>query len=194
MITRPKLDDLFRALPTLRTERLRITPLGLDHADALFEVYSDSAVTLHTSDSPHADVAVTRERVRDILDRHTQRSGISWSLLLHDEQHAIGHCGLHSVSWANRRGDLGFELASRYWRRGLMTEALGAIVAFAFDVLRFNKLSAHVVGDNEACQGLLAGLGFVQEGLLRQHGFWNGRTHDLKAYGLVAADAVRPTA
>ena len=194
MYTRREIDELFQALPTLRSRRLSLLPLELAHASALFEVFADPAVTQHTTDVPHVEVETTRERVRGILERHTQRSGISWSLLLHDEQRVVGHCGLHSISWTNRRAELGFELASRHWRHGLMTEALRAIMRFAFVDLEFNKLSAQFVRDNEACQGLLARLGFIHEGLLRQHGFWNGRAYDLKTYGLVAADCARSNA
>jgi ribosomal-protein-alanine N-acetyltransferase len=141
------------------------------------------------SDTPHPDVDATRERVRGLLERHTVRSGIAWAIFIRDETQLVGLCCLHSISWTNRRADLGFELASRYWRRGLMTEALRAIIGFCFADLRFVKLSAHVTCENEPSQALLAKLGFLEEGLLRQHGFWNGRTHDLKVYGLVAVEA-----
>jgi len=188
MQTRREIDELYAALPTLRSERLRLVPLELGHADALFEIFSDPAVTRYTNDTPHSDVEVTRERVRGILERQTLRSGIAWALFLHDEAQPIGHSGLHSISWTNRRADLGFELASRYWRRGYMTEALRAVIAFSFAELRFVKLAAQATLENEPCHALLAKLRFVEEGLLRQHGFWKGRAHDLKAYGLVAAD------
>ena len=75
-----------------------------------------------------------------------------------------------------------------------MTEALQAVIVFSFGELELLKLSAHVTCDNEPCQALLAKLGFVQEGLLRHHGFWNARSHDLKAYGLVAAEFTRRSA
>ncbi len=189
MRTRQEIEGLFAALPTLRSARVQLVPLEPEHAGALFEVYSDSAVTRHTPEKPHADVDVTRERVRGFLERHALRSGITWSVFLRDEARLVGLCCLHSMSWTNRRGDLGFELASQYWRRGLMTEALRAVITFSFEALRLVKLSAHVTCENEPCQALLAKLGFVEEGLLRQHGFWDDQSHDLKAYGLVAAEA-----
>ena len=194
METRREIDELFAALPVLRSERLRLVPLELAHADDLFLVFSDPAVILRTSDAQHASIEVTRQRIQGILERHGQLVGISWALLLNTEERVIGHCCLHSISWTNRRADLGFELASSHWRRGIMTEALSRIISFSFVDLRLNKLSAHATTDNEPCRVLLAKLGFHQEGLLRQHGFWKGRAHDLMAFGLVAGDWQRSTA
>jgi len=191
METRREIEELFAALPPLRSARLQLVPLEIAHADRLFDVFSDPAVVLHTYDARHTSVEVTRQRIQGILERHAQLTGISWAVFLNAEERALGHCALHSISWTNRRADLGFELASSHWRRGIMTEALRRIISFSFVELRLNKLSAQVTCDNLPCQGLLAKLGFNQEGLLRQHGFWKGQAHDLKAFGLVAADAQR---
>jgi ribosomal-protein-alanine N-acetyltransferase len=193
METRREIEELFAALPVLRSGRLRLAPLELAHADDLFRVFSDPTVVLHTNDAQHASVDDTRQRIQGMLERHVQLVGMSWALFVDTEEQAVGHCSLHSISWTNRRADLGFDLASSHWRHGIMTEALRRIISFSFVELRLNKLSAQATCDNEPCRALLRKLGFNQEGLLRQHGFWKGQAHDLMAFGLVAGDSQHST-
>jgi ribosomal-protein-alanine N-acetyltransferase len=185
-LTRLELDELFHPVAGLETDRLVLEPLRIAHADALFRMLSDPEVTGAIHEVPHASVDVTRTHVGGILKRHETRTGISWALTLKGEGETIGLASLHSVSWANRRGDLGFDLASRAWRRGLMSEALRSIIDFCFSRLRFLKVCAQNTVDNDRCHALLLNLGFQQEGLLLQHGFWCDRAHDLRQYGLLA--------
>ncbi len=117
-----------------------LSTLRVAHADSLFELFSDPAVAHATSDAPHASVEVTRNHIGGLLKRHDQRAGISWALVVKGEDSAVGQVAVHSISWANRRADLGFDLVSRLWRRGLMSEALRATIRFCFAHLRFIKL------------------------------------------------------
>jgi ribosomal-protein-alanine N-acetyltransferase len=184
-LTRLELDQLFHPVPGLETERLFLEPLRIAHADALFQVLSDPVVTSASWETPHPSLDFTRTHVGGILKRHDTRTGITWVLTLKRERETIGHVSLHSISWANRRGDLGFDLASRAWRRGLMSEALRVIIDFCFSRLRFIKLCAQNNVDNDRCHALLRSLGFRQEALLLRHGYWGDRAHDLRQYGLL---------
>jgi ribosomal-protein-alanine N-acetyltransferase len=186
MLTRLELDELFQRLPRIETKRLVLEPLQMAHADALFEVFSDPAVTSASNDTPHASVEVTKAHIEGVLKRHEARTGISWVLILKDEDSAVGQVAVHSISWGNRRTDLGFDLGSRLWRRGLMSEALRATIQFCFARLRFIKLCAQNTTGNDGCHALLLSLGFRQEAVLARHGFWNDRAHDLRQYGLIA--------
>jgi ribosomal-protein-alanine N-acetyltransferase len=187
VLTRLELDELFHPVPGLETERLLLEPLRVVHAEGLFQILSDPAVAGPSCEMPHASVDVTRAHVGDVLKRRDTRTGMTWALVSKEDGAMIGQVSIHSISWANRRGDLGFNLASRAWRRGLMSEALRAVIEFCFSRLRFIKVCAQNLVDNDGCHALLLRLGFEQEGLLRRHGFWGDRAHDLRQYGLVAA-------
>jgi [ribosomal protein S5]-alanine N-acetyltransferase len=186
MQTRTELDQLFHPLPTLETARLRLEPIRVAHAEALFEVFSDPEVMRCGPFEPDANVEATKTRIGELLKRHETRTGISWALVLKTDERPVGVCILHSISWANRRGDLGFDLSSRLWRQGLMSEALDAIAKFSFSRLRFVKLVAQNTVENLACEALLLNIGFKLEGHLRSHGFWKGAAHDIRSYGFIA--------
>lgn len=187
MLTRLELDELFHPLPPLETARLSLLPFRVTQAAELFRVYSDPKVAAQTDEKPYETVEAVANYIAGILKRHEARAGLSWSLVSKDEQCIVGSVSLHSISWPNRRADLGFTLASNLWRRGLMAEALRCLIDFSFTRLRLIKLCAQNTMNNHGCHALLTRLGFEQEAVLRQHGYWNDRAHDLRQYGLVAA-------
>ena len=64
---------------------------------------------------------------------------------------------------------LGFLLARTHWRRGLMREAVSAVLDEAFAQTSVWRVDALCDVDNQASARLLDALGFVHEGVLRRH-------------------------
>jgi ribosomal-protein-alanine N-acetyltransferase len=188
MLTRLQQDELFHPPPTLETERLILSPLRPVHANELFLVHSDPAVARQNDEQAFESVEATALYISGILRNHELRVGLSWVLISKHEGGVVGSISIHAISWSNARADVGFTLASRHWRRRLMSEALASTVELAFARLRLRKLCAQNTLGNDACHALLTKLGFVQEGVLREHAHWNERSHDLRQYGLLARD------
>jgi ribosomal-protein-alanine N-acetyltransferase len=63
-------------------------------------------------------------------------------------------------------------------RKGLMTEAVGAIIDFGFGKLHLNRIEALVGAENTASLRLMEKFNFVQEGVLRQHYFTGDKFED----------------
>lgn len=45
---------------------------------------------------------------------------------------------------------LGYDLSPAFWRRGIMSEALAAVLAFGFDQMQLNRVEALSFPDNSA--------------------------------------------
>ena len=58
-------------------------------------------------------------------------------------------------------------------------------MAWGFEHMELNRVEAHVHPENAASIKLLRTLGFVQEGHLREAGFWRGEHHDLLQFALL---------
>ena len=84
---------------------------------------------------------------------------------------------------------LEYFLSGEYGGRGLMTEALESVVAYGFERLGLEVISARVFGGNVGSQRVLEKLGFTQEGLLRRairgHG---GVVHNDMLFSLLRED------
>jgi [ribosomal protein S5]-alanine N-acetyltransferase len=81
---------------------------------------------------------------------------------------SIGGIGLSNLDEFQETADLGYWLGTSYHKRGYMTEALEAVLEFAFKKLKLRRIKAGVFLGNEASLKTLIKQGFAQEGLLRK--------------------------
>ena len=69
-----------------------------------------------------------------------------------------------------------------------MTQALGAVIEFAFSTLRLHRIEADVDPGNTASLALLEKLGFQREGLFRERWRVHGQWQDSVMLGLIRED------
>jgi ribosomal-protein-alanine N-acetyltransferase len=90
----------------------------------------------------------------------------------------IGAIGYYRLKKEHYRGEVGYLLAIEHWRKGIMREALDAVVECGFKRLGFHSIEAITSPENTASNALLASCGFVREGLFKEDFFWNGEFRD----------------
>ncbi len=79
----------------------------------------------------------------------------------------IGGVSLHNWSKEHNRAELGYEVSRPYWRQGIASEAVRAVLRFAFEELHLHRVEAFPTMDNRASVRLLERLGFTREGTAR---------------------------
>ncbi|MFI8438499.1 GNAT family N-acetyltransferase [Streptomyces sp. NPDC079020] len=82
----------------------------------------------------------------------------------------------------------GIEIGRGHRRRGYAAEATVLLLTYMFAEQRCNKCEVEVRAFNDASLALYRGLGFVEEGRLRQHEFFAGAHHDVVLLGITAAE------
>lgn len=137
----------------LKTDRLLLRePLASD-LDAMFATYSDPRAMRYWSTLPHDDPAITR----DLLDRRVAAwasAPVNFQITMNGRY--IGNAG-------NFQGDeVGFMLHPDFWRLGILTEAMQAIIPYLWDATEHFQLTADVDPDNAASLGLLKKLRFYE--------------------------------
>ena len=80
----------------------------------------------------------------------------------------LGGIGL-KIAAPNNNAEMWYWICKPFWRQGYATEAGTAMLAFAFDTLKLNKVTAKHFGRNSASGRVLQKLGMIHEGTLRQH-------------------------
>jgi ribosomal-protein-alanine N-acetyltransferase len=102
--------------------------------------------------------------VQFFIDRYHNQVSIRWAISLHNQpQLLIGTCGFHPFDNDNSRVEIGYDLAVAYWRRGIMTEALHAMLHYGFATLNLHRIEAVTTPENYASRRLLEKLGFRLE-------------------------------
>jgi ribosomal-protein-alanine N-acetyltransferase len=91
----------------------------------------------------------------------------------------IGRCGLHSWNTEHKRAEIGYVIADEsYKRKGLMSEAVKAIIDYGFKKMNLNRIEALVGIGNAPSLRLMEKYDFKKEGLLRQHFHVSGTYED----------------
>ncbi|QLE59442.1 GNAT family N-acetyltransferase [Nostoc sp. TCL26-01] len=177
---------MFKNFPQLTTKNLILRETTLADAPAVFQIFADDEVTKYHD----LDTATSVDQAKFLIERRAERfqnqQGIRWGIARKEDNLIIGSCG---YSIKNRyQAEIGYELARTYWRKGLMTEALSEIIKWGFQQLDLNRIEAFVLPENNASIKLLENLQFVEEGLLREYGFWKGKFHNLQVFSLLKRD------
>ncbi|AFY92711.1 GNAT family N-acetyltransferase [Chamaesiphon minutus] len=174
------------SFPCLETKRLWLRQATQEDTEAVFAMFSDPKVTqFHDLDTfTHLDEAI------GVIERWISgfESGhrIRWGIARKQDNCLIGSCGFRWDTEANA-AVIGYELASQFWRQGIMSEALHAILQYEFERTGAQFAIAEIMLENIASRRLLEKLGFRSQRVLKKHGFWKGERHDLEQFMLTRA-------
>lgn len=106
------------------------------------------------------------------------RSFLLFLLIEKTNNQIIGKCGIHNWNIDHRRAEIGYVMEDlNYRNKGLMNEALHAIIKYAFEQLNLHRLEALVGVENVASLKLISNNYFSKEGLLREH-YYTGIKHE----------------
>jgi RimJ/RimL family protein N-acetyltransferase len=98
----------------------------------------------------------------------------------------IGNIGLHNLEWENRQAMLGIVIGDKnYWGQGYGTDAVRAVLRWAFDYLNLNRVWLTVYDYNERAFRCYAKCGFRHEGTMRQAKYADGEYHDELMMGIL---------
>ncbi|MDR2937283.1 MAG: GNAT family N-acetyltransferase [Rikenellaceae bacterium] len=84
--------------------------------------------------------------------------------------------------------EVGYWIGEAYWGRGIVTEALRALVGYVFETTEITRLFAPVFDFNAASMRVLEKAGFSKVGVLHRAAVKNGRVIDLHYYELLKDD------
>lgn len=174
-------------LPPLETKRLVLRQMRPADAEAIFAMYGDEEVMRYRDVLAFSRLEEAQLFLEQVRSRYEQGEEMHWGIMLKGEEQLVGTCG---YSWHLGRpfGAIGYDLARCYWRQGIMTEAIGALLHFGFEVRNLHRVEARVRLGNEASMRLLQRLSFQEEGLLRECLFLNHHFFDVKIFSLLQSE------
>jgi len=171
----------------LSTPRLLLRAPVPDDAGALARFHVENAAHLDPWSPPRAAALLTeagwRERVA--LFEKEAAAGLSRRFLLLAGDELAGVANFTQLFRGPFcRAILGYGLGARHEGRGLMQEALTALIPLVLAEERLHRIEANHLPENHRSARLLARLGFVREGYARDYLYIGGawRDHVLNAY------------
>jgi len=179
----------FQGFPQLETRNLILRRMHAADSSAIFDILSDFKVTDFYDDDAFTDIAQASDQIEAWENGYKNRVCIRWGICQKYEGTIIGSCGYYGIHTWNLRASFGYELASEYWRQGIMTEALRAMIDYGFDEMGLNRIDAVVMPGNIASIKMLERLGFRNEGRLEEYEKWGGKGFvDLFMFAMLRKD------
>lgn len=173
-----------KKFPILETARLRLRQPRKSDARRLLAITQSEAVMRYYGMEAFQSEAEALAEIDWFNDQYDQRKGIRWIITVKPQPDYVGDIGFGYIE-RHARADLGFKLVQDYWRRGIMTEAMDAVITHGIEAWGVNRFEAVADPRNAACVGLLEAYGFQREGLLREYEFEKGGFVDLFMFSLL---------
>jgi [ribosomal protein S5]-alanine N-acetyltransferase len=179
---------IWRIFPRLETERLVLREIVPADAEDLFRIFSDEETMRYWSCRPYTSVDQARRLIEGIAEAARGGVGIHWAITLSGDERLIGKCGYNEWRKAHRRGDISYILAREHQGKGIVSEALSAMLDYGFGHMNLHSIEAGVTPGNDASTRMLQKLGFRLEGHLRESFLTDGGFVDSLIYSLLRRD------
>ncbi len=172
-------DPLFDRFPVLETQRLMLRRMTVADAPALFNMLREEDVAQFSGRPPLRRMSGAVELVRSVGLEFATRRSIRWGVCEFEQGPLVATVGLHHWDRFHRHIGIGFDVTRDRWGEGLASEAVAAVVEFAFTELQVNRIEAEIMAGNEGCLRVLERQGFEREGLLVERMYHAGSFRDI---------------
>ena len=171
----------------IETARLILRPWNEKDADSLFKYASDPDVGPIAGWAPHTSVAESLEIIRTVF-----AAPEVYAVVLKETGEAVGCCGLifgDNVNDArHREAELGYWIGKPYWGRGLMSEAVLAILKRGFEVLGLDVIWCSHYDGNIRSKRVIEKAGFIFDHTNSSSLSPLGDTRSVHYYRMTSAD------
>ena len=171
----------------IKTERLLLRRFTLDDAQPMFDCWAnDERVTRYITWNPHGEVAVTKYILGMWCLDYDKENHYQWAIELDGK--LVGSISVVAYDDNSERAEIGYCMGFDYWGRGIMTEAVKAVVDFLFTDVGCNRIEIVQHIENPASGRVAQKCGFTKEGVRREYFNKNGVFHDDVMYALLRKD------
>ncbi|MEW5905625.1 MAG: GNAT family N-acetyltransferase [Elusimicrobiota bacterium] len=184
----PDIEALFGNPPEMETARLLLRRFRPEDAPDVFDYASDPEVARTVTWDPHRSIDASRGFIDYTLRSYAERRTIELAVVLKETGRVIGSCGFVKWSPGNGRAEIGYALSRKYWGRGLMTEAVAALMDYAFGSMKVHRLEANCIHDNAGSEKVMIKNGMKYEGTMRDCVFQKGVFKTLKMYSILEGE------
>jgi ribosomal-protein-alanine N-acetyltransferase len=170
--------------PELTTPRLHLSPVLPEDQAFLFEGLGDP-VAMPYNGVYYKTLEDTAEQLKWYQKNWNEGTGVAWKITSLKTTEPMGVISIYHLKPEHRKAELGYWLLPRFWRQGVASEALAAIIPYVKNERGLHRLEAFVEDGNTASERLLKRAGFVPEGTMRECELKFGRFISLHIYALL---------
>lgn len=173
----------------LETSRLILRRAVSNDGDAMYRNWaSDPDVVRYLSWQIHDNEDVSKNIVQSWIDEYKHDNFYQWLIVLKGMNEPIGCISGMSLNEELESIEIGYCIGSKWWHRGIMTEALQAVIRYLFLECGFNRITARHDPANPHSGDVMKKCGMKFEGISRQADRNNQGICDALHYAILRSD------
>lgn len=159
----------------IETDRLILRRFSAEDAEVMYRNWaSDPQVTKYLTWPAHETTEVTKAVLSDWVSAYDNLDNYQWAIELKDIAEPIGSISVVSHNDRVELAHIGYCLGRQWWGKGIMTEALAAVMAFLFREVGLQRIESRHDPRNGGSGVVMRKCGMKFEGCLRRSD-WNNQ-------------------
>lgn len=176
----------------LETNRLILRQFKIEDAEDMYNNWTtDAEVTRFLTWSPHPDIDFTRGLLENWIGKYSEPTWYNWAIELKETGEVVGNISVVKLNERIEAADIGYCMGKAWWGRGIMPEALRAVIAYLFEEVGLNRVAACHDVNNPKSGRVMQKAGMTREGVLRAGGRNNQGICDEVWYSILKSEFVR---
>ena len=178
---------------TIETSRLLLRRAVREDAESMFHNWaSDPEVTKYLT-WPTYEKVETAYQILDLwASEYEKPNYYQWMIVLKELGEPIGSISVVRQNDRVEEAEIGYCIGSRWWHRGIMTEALNAVIVYLFTEVGMNRVAARHDPNNPHSGGVMRKCGMKYEGTHRACDRNNQGICDAAQYAILRSEWKRP--
>lgn len=174
----------------IETNRLVLRRFRVEDASAMYKNWaSDPEVTRYLTWPVHADVQVTEYLLGQWIRAYEDADVYQWAIVLKENgDHPIGSIAVVKKDEDVSMVQVGYCIGRNWWRRGITSEALAAVMDFLFDKVKAERIEARHDPRNPNSGAVMRKCGMKYEGTLRSADRNNQGICDVCFYSMLRSE------
>ncbi len=173
----------------IETERLILRRFVIEDAEDMYRNWaSDPEVTKYLTWPTHPSADISRMLLNDWIPRYETGDYFNWAVEWKETGRVIGNISVVRLREDIDEAEIGYCMSRAYWGRGIMPEALKAVMDYLFDTAGMNRVAACHDANNPRSGRVMEKAGMKTEGVLRQSGKNNQGICDAVWHAMIRSD------
>ena len=174
---------------SLETPRLVLRKACREDAAPMFHNWaSDPEVTKYLTWPAHESISVSEWVLGSWLKEYEKQNYYQWMIVLKELGQPIGSISVVQLHENIEEVEVGYCIGKAWWHRGIMSEALGAVINILFEEVGMNRITARHDTNNPNSGAVMRKCGMQYEGTLRSADRNNQGICDAAVYAILRSD------
>ena len=183
---------IHKGTQTIETPRLILRKAIYEDAGPMFRNWaSDPEGTKYLTWPPHESVDTTKAIVAGWVKEYHRNDYYHWMIVLKETGEPIGSLISNTVGHASS-AHIGYCIGKRWWHKGIMSEALQAVINYLFGEIGYHRVEAMHDPNNPNSGSVMRKCGMQYEGTSRASDRNNQGICNTDHYAILRSDWCQP--